>query len=486
MSSRNTIAFYLNNQYQEVGPDFARLMLSDYLRYQSCLTGTKVVCAEGDCGACTVLISRFPLKGKPDFMTLNSCIIPVALLHGRHIITVEAISYQDRFHEVQRAMVEGNGSQCGFCTPGFIVALAGLCEKKLEQNNQQMNEKEIKNHLTGNLCRCTGYQDIIDSVQTVNLKKEQTLKDRYHNKDIAQKLQSVAGESVFLEGEDFSFFAPKTYSEAINYLNEKKDVQIIAGATDLGVACNKRKTKFSHLMSLCLIEEAFEMNICDKKVVIGPWVTIAELRRFLKGKIDEYVRYLDIFASPQIKNIATVVGNIVNASPIGDSAPPLLALGGQISLSSSKGERTLELDQFFTGYRKTALAPEELVTKICFPLPNKSAFFKCYKNSVRKDLDISTVNVAITLEVEHNVIKKIKIAAGGIAATPLRLKATEEFLLEQSITEQVVTQACQIAQKEFNPLNDLRGSAAYRRILVSNYIRRFFNELGVYNEKRSS
>lgn len=452
-------------------------MLSDYLRYERGLTGTKVVCAEGDCGACTVL-RYFPLLGGEDgsnFLSVNSCILPLALLHGSHLLTVESLETEKELHQAQSSLRNSHASQCGFCTPGFAMALAGLCEEKLACKQTQINEEEGKNALTGNLCRCTGYNSIVDAAVSIDLKKEKSLKERYHSKEIEGHLRDLCSEEIRFENSNFLFYAPKTYDQAFDFLANNPDTRIIANGTDLGVVHNKRKIKLNKLLSLHLIDEAYKISESKGVVSLGSRVTLTEFRHFLKGKCDEYANYLDIFASPQIKNNATVVGNIANASPIGDNAPVLLSLDGEVELVSSKGSRREKLSEFFLDYRKTSLRNGELIKAIRFELP-KPGHFKAFKQSIRKDLDISTLNLAVNIDLEKKQIKQVFIGAGGIAAIPLRLKKTEDFLRDKNLEEMTIAKACEVAQSEFTPIDDVRASASYRRVVFQNSLKRILEQ----------
>lgn len=472
---RNSIVFYLNGKRHSVGNELASMMLSEYLRYDQCLTGTKIVCAEGDCGACSVL--RFYPGNKnnvkdENYYPINSCISPVATLDGSSLITVEALSEQNKLHETQRAMVEAHGSQCGFCTPGFVMSLAGLVEKKLCRNENKISQQEAKNAMTGNLCRCTGYDAIIDSAINIDLTKCNTIKNRFYNEEQEQDLLKTTDVPIFMQSEHYTFSAPTSLNEAIESIAKNPDMTIIASSTDLGVIRNKRKRKINNLLSLHLIKELYEIKESKNTISLGARVTITEFRHFIKKSIPDLAKYLDIFASPQIKNIATVVGNIANASPIGDTPPVLLALNASIHTISSKGERSIPIEDFYIDYKKTALETKELITRISFNLPGKS-FFKSFKNSNRKDLDISTINLSMYIAQDQ---KTYRIAAGGIAATPLRLKKTEAFLQQNTLDSKTVYQAIDILHSEFTPLSDVRASSSYRHMLVENFFKRAISQ----------
>lgn len=478
---RNKIVFYLNGQRKEVGSKEASMMLAEYLRYDQGLTGTKIVCAEGDCGACSVL-RYFPhLRGTDsnNYLPVNSCITLVAQLDGSSIVTVDALKNKNNeLHQVQKAMISCHGSQCGFCTPGFVMTITGLVEEKLTKKETQIDEQEAKNCMTGNLCRCTGYQPIVKAAMSVDLTECQSIKERFYSEKQEVDLTRVYSESVLLESEDFFYFAPKTLKEALNYLKDYPDTKIIASATDLGVVHNKRKTQLARLLSLHLISELYKIELNGNEVKLGARVTHSEFRHFMKDKLPEFSNYLDIFASPQIKNIGTVVGNIANASPIGDTPPAFLALNATICVIGPKGEREIPITQFFLAYRKIALEKGEIITAVKFNLPGKNSSIRFFKNSNRKDLDISAVNFAIKVDwkdASKKEILDVAIAAGGVAATPLRLIKTEAFLKNALDIEGAI----QVMHAEFTPLSDVRASSAYRHVLIENFFRRFFAEAGV-------
>lgn len=477
---RKKIVFYLNGIKHEVGAQHASMMLAEYLRYEKGLTGTKIVCAEGDCGACSVL-RYFPhVQGtdSENYLAINSCITLVAQLDGSSLVTVDALKEKDKLHEAQKAMVTCHGSQCGFCTPGFVMALTGLVEEKIQKNEKTINETEAKNCMTGNLCRCTGYGPIVDAALGIDLNKAESIKKRFYSEKQEVDLIQNYNQGVEIVGEDFEFYAPKTIEEAVNYLLKDPDIRIMGGASDLGVVHNKRKIKLHKILSLHLIHDLYKLEGDDKFITLGARVTHTEFRHYIKDKVPEFANYLDIFASPQIKNMGTLVGNIANASPIGDTPPALLALGAIVLIFGKNGKREVPLSEFFLAYRKTKLEQGDIITGIKFPLPNKSASLRFYKNSNRKDLDISAVNFAIHVDwkdQDKKEINEITIAAGGVAATPLRFVKTEAYLKNNLDIDGAV----KVMHTEFQPLSDVRASSAYRHVLVENYFRRFFKEVNV-------
>lgn len=456
---------YINGERHELTSDQSKMMLAEYLRYDQAITGTKIVCAEGDCGACSVL-HYHPFSEDQNYKPINSCITPMATLDGSSLVTVDALKEDDKLHEAQRAMVECHASQCGFCTPGFVVALTGLVEKKLERGETAIDEKEAKNAMTGNLCRCTGYASIIEAATDIDFKKCQPLKSRYLAPQTHDDLNEAVKEELYIEDENYTFYAPTSIDKAIEFKDMHPECKIIASSTDLGVVHNKRKLQLQHLLSLQLIPSLYEISEEDNDIVIGARVTLEQLRRYLKADLPEFSHYLDVFASPQIKNIGTIVGNVANASPIGDTPPALLSLNAKVVIQGKNGVREVALNDFFIDYRKTDLSHDEIITAVKFTKPSANSFIRLYKNANRKDLDISAVNFAIHAD------SKFTIAAGGIAATPLRLKKTEDFLNGKTIDQKVIDDAVDVLHTEFTPLSDVRATSAYRHILIENFFRR--------------
>jgi len=491
MKLRNSVVFYLNGVRHEVGAEHARMMLSDYLRYEKSLTGTKVVCAEGDCGACSVL-KLFPHEApkgslKNTFIPMNSCITTVAQMDGASLITVDALASGDprdskNLSPVQSAMVNGHGSQCGFCTPGFVVTLTGAIENKLcqKKSGTHLTPQEAKNALTGNLCRCTGYQPIIDAATSIELKKCESIKDRFYSKTQELDLKKVQSTPLLVKNDLFSLYAPRTAKDAARYLAKNKTARMIAASTDLGVLSNKGKLKFEKLISLHLVSDLYDLKkIGTGRVSVGARVTLSELRYFLKDLVPQFATFLDIFASPQIKNVATLIGNVGNASPIADTPPFLLVSDAIVHVVGARGKRKIPLEKFYLGYRKTALKTGEIITSIDFAIPKKGQSLALYKTSQRKDLDISIVNAAIRVNwtnAKKTVIKDVNIAMGGIAATPLRLVKTEKLLKGAILSDETLMKAVAALHSEMTPLSDLRSSSSYRRVIVENMFMKFFRE----------
>jgi len=484
LKPRKTVLLYINGVRHEIGADRAGWMLADYLRVSMGLTGTKIVCAEGDCGACTVL-RFFPGLGKKnagrsrEFLSVNSCITTIAQLDGSSLVTIDALAKGDELNPVQEAMKSCHGSQCGFCTPGFVMALSGLVEKKIGAGvGGKLDRKEAQNALTGNLCRCTGYQQIVDAAASFEVRTCDSVGKRFYNGAQEKELKAALAKPVSLASEEFIFFAPVGLGEACRFLARAPAARPLASATDLGVVHNKGIRRIEKALSLHLVPELYALKISSSGVVsAGARVTLAELRRALKEKCPEVARFLDLFASPQIKNIATLVGNVANASPIADTPPFLLACNAVVKIAGPRGKRSVPLKEFYLGYRKTDLRKGELVASIEFTLPAAGELFALYKVSERKDLDISCVNAGLALGLDKKgAIRGARLAFGGMAATPVRVARTEKILEGKVPSAELLREAQASLQDELTPLSDVRGSSAFRRVLAGNLLKRFFRE----------
>ncbi len=458
MKNRDSVSFTVNGSLHEVRGTALFLPLADYLRYNLGLTGTKIVCAEGDCGACTVLKAYAQTKDR--LQAINSCIALVAQMDGSHIVTVEGVKQGCSLSPVQKAMMDCHGSQCGYCTPGFVMALSWMFDR-----HGLVDEQTIKNHLTGNLCRCTGYQPIIDgALKAAGACKVDELSKRYLTNPPA-----LPKTPIHAEVEERVFLAPTTLLE-LKKMRAKFPHSIILGAaTDLGVQYNKGKHSLEHLISLHLISELYHIKVQAGKMRVGARVTLAELRKHLP---EELAKILDLFASPQIKNVATLVGNVANASPIADTPPFLLALGATVEILGKKGKREVPLEDFYIGYKKTKLTLGDVITAIHFPLPKKAETLKFYKNSQRKDLDISSVNAALWMKKKQDRIEDIRLAYGGVGPIPLRLKKVEAVLRGSRLEPEKVERAIEALHQEITPISDIRGTAAYRHVLAENILRK--------------
>jgi xanthine dehydrogenase small subunit len=471
---RNTIVVYVNGLRCELSPEESFMTLSDFLRYQKSLTGTKVVCAEGDCGACTVLVKRFDGAAPSRYDSINSCIAFMWQLDLSHIISVEGLKRDGLLHPVQEQMIECHGAQCGYCTPGFICAMASLSEDaKIE--SFEMDKKRVQNYLTGNLCRCTGYDSIIEAGMKVDLAKVLPLKDYYDDEKIAQDLTSLQ-KSVRVAYQEKIAFIPTTMTEAIKSMSAGQ--KIVSGSTDLGVLHNKGKWQSQEMISLKSIPELHQIKDTKNELIIGARVTLKDVEAATKGSFPAFSDLMHIFASPQIKNSATLVGNMMNASPIADTIPFLKVAEAVIVIESPEGQREMNINDFFLdGYKQMQIKTGEFVSHV--KLPKTTDQFKLYKVSKRKDLDISAVTLAIRYELSDEVFTKFSIAIGGVAASVLRLKTIEGQMIGQKLSKNTFEKVAQDVQNMIKPLSDVRGSADYRKVLTRNLLMKFYHEVSV-------
>lgn len=488
MKTTNTIKAKINDQLIEISGEKAFMPLGSFLRNEEALTGTKIVCAEGDCGACTVLLAKdVGADGKLNFLPVNSCILPLYLINGAHVVTVEGIGQsngmQIDLHEVQKKMVDCNGAQCGYCTPGFICTMVGAVEKIKGSDSkipQKITEKKAKNFLTGNLCRCTGYQPIIDAMTNINLEEVTLLKDRYHSDGWIKELKRLKSQSVVMNLGDRRLLLPNSLKEACQLKDDDVSIRLIGGSTDVGVVVNKGKLQTPKAMSLYHISELSSISRDEKYLIIGANVTLSQFENHIEKEYPEMAGILHIFASPQIKNQATLIGNVVNASPIADTIPFLMVSDALVTLQSVQGQREIALPQFYQGYKKLDLLPNEIVINIKIPHLKSNEKTKLYKVSMRKDLDISAVTFAARMEFDQNTKKmtKVKLALGGVAATVLRLPLIESQLEGKIFDPTLFDKAALELPNLIKPLSDLRASKEYRLLVAQNFFKKCAHELG--------
>lgn len=473
---RSEVVLWINGQKVSVSSTDALTMLSDFLRKRRRLTGTKVVCAEGDCGACTVMISSVSDQ-EPRFRPVNACIIPTVLLDAHHIITVEGLAQEPQAHPVQKAMVQNFGAQCGFCTPGFVMALTSHFDQRHNSPDSAKSIQKIKNSCTGNLCRCTGYQPIIESAQATDLNGYQPLTQRYATADQIEELTQAHTKSLGFELPDRKYYSPSSVNELNEFLKATPQAQFVSAGTDLGVRWNKGAPPDPVWVGLNQIPDLHQVQVRQDEIRVGAKVNYTDFQKAVKKTLPDVDEFLNIFASPQIKNWGTLVGNIANASPIADTAPFLLALDSQLELEGPQGARTLPLDQFYLDYKKTALRPSEWIRAITIPIPDqKNSIFKYYKISQRRDLDISCVNLGLAVQTDGKMIKDIRAAAGGVGPIPLRLTQAEQSLIGQAIDRKSIAVAKQKILDQITPISDLRGSDEFRKQITGRLWQRFWDE----------
>jgi len=471
---RSYLLLYINGKKHTIDKQYARKNLSEYLREKLNMKGTKIVCSEGDCGACTVLVYRYATKEKSSFETINSCIAPLYLLDCCHIITIEGIEENENLHPVQEAIAKHHGTQCGFCTPGIVNAMVSMSDS-LIKNNEQISEKKIKNFTTGNLCRCTGYKGILNAGLSLDLKKITPLFQRYNTQNIQDDFNVTFKEEVniFDTENDLNIILPTSVKKVLEL--KSKGFKLISGGTDIGVLLNKGYLKSNHIVVLTNVEEFYKVENDDNFLSFSPMVTLSEVEKHSKNEFPEFSNNLKVFASPQIKHKGTLIGNIANGSPIGDSIPFLYASDAVLELSSLNDKRDVLLSQFYLDYKKFDLKADEIITKVKIPKSKKS--FKLYKVSARKDLDISAVSLAIGYVLEKNKIVNISIAYGGVAGTVYKAEKIEKLLYGKEISEELFKQSTLEIPNLLQPFSDHRASKEYRIKLCQNLLMKFYQEI---------
>jgi xanthine dehydrogenase small subunit len=464
------IRFLLNGAPRAVSDINPNTTVLEYLRGSERLCGTKEGCAEGDCGACTVVLARPDGSGGMDYEPVNSCIQLLPTVDGKHLITVEGLKEADgSLHPVQRAMVEAHGSQCGFCTPGFVMSLFAL-----RHRNRAPNREDTLQALAGNLCRCTGYRPIIDAAAAMRDGADQFDAAARPTLESLAALERVRGLAYFAERN--AFFAPRSLAELAELLRSYPDAAILAGGTDLGLWITKQHRRFPCIVFLGEIADLRRIARGPEHLEIGAgasWSACADALGQLHPSLSELLLR---FASVQIRNAATIGGNIANASPVGDGPPPLIALGASVVLLGPQGEREIALEDFFQAYRRTDLRPGEIVARIRIPIPDPAAKFAVWKVSKRFDQDIAAVCGAFALRFVDGHIASARIAFGGMAAVPARARLAEASLAGQPWTLATAQAAAAALDRDFAPLGDARASRDYRAKVARGLLLRFYHE----------
>ncbi len=465
------IRFYYHGAVQEVHDAAPTQTVLQHLREDLHCTGTKEGCAEGDCGACTVVLASL-VDGQVEMKTVNACIQLTPTLDGKALFSVEDLQQPDgALHPVQQAMVECHGSQCGFCTPGFVMSLWGMYLKK---DGATPTRCEIDDGLSGNLCRCTGYRPIIDAARRMS----ELPKVTFDRAALAQQLQDLQRDSLHTyAARGQQFHAPRTVDELAQLRADKPQATLLAGSTDVGLWVTKQMRELGEIIYLGNVAALKTIAVQDEMLDIGAGASLNDAYAALCEHYPEELSELwQRFASLPIRNAGTLGGNVANGSPIGDSMPWLIALGTQIVLRGSAGRRTMALEDFYLGYQKKDLRPDEFVEALKVPLPRAQVKFRTYKLAKRFDQDISAVCAAFAFELDGERIVNARIAFGGMAATPQRATQTETFLRNQMWTEENLVIAMGLLADDYAPLSDMRASNTYRMTTAQNLLRRFWLE----------
>ncbi len=466
--------FLLNGELRELANVDPTLTVLQWLRGDARLCGTKEGCAEGDCGACTVVVGRRTPGGHMRYQAVNSCILFLPVLDGCELLTVEHLKTRDgQLHPVQRAMVEHGGTQCGFCTPGFVMSLFALYLSEREAPSRQT----VNDVLAGNLCRCTGYRPIVEAAQAMYGYpwQDSTLAEADHT---AARLAELAtdAEPLALECGNKRYFAPTSAAQLEALLAKYPDAVLLAGGTDVGLWVTKKHLDLATVIYIGKVAELHGIDDRDGELRIGAAVTHTDAMDTLARYFPDFGELLRRFASTLIRNSSTVGGNVANGSPIGDSMPVLIALGSTVVLRSAKGRREIPLEELYVDYGKQSRRPGEYVEALRIPKLVPGERFHCYKLSKRFDQDVSAVCAAFKLRIEGGHVAAFRTGFGGVAPVPARARATEGAIVGQVWSEATLAKAEAILEQEFTPLTDMRASAQYRCRASVNLLRKFFIE----------
>jgi xanthine dehydrogenase small subunit len=454
---RDTLHFRLGSEHRALHDVDPTMTVLEYLRLVERLCGTKEGCAEGDCGACTVVL----VDKQGRHQAVNACVLFLPSLDGRQLLTVEHLAAADgTLHPVQQAMVDHHGSQCGFCTPGFVMSLFAL------QTEAKPDRIAVNEALAGNLCRCTGYRPIVDAALSVCTGPRAPE---------AVRLGMPDGTLALARGDKRSF-SPRSCDELAQTLLDNPDAVIVAGGTDVGLWVTKQHRTLPVTVSLDAVADMADVEQTTDTIRIGSGVTYQDALPVLERHYPDFGSLIRRIGSRQIRNRGTIGGNIANASPIGDTPPALLALDAALVLRRGDVRRQVKLDDFFTGYRRTVLGAGAFIERIDVPLPRPGEMFRCYKVSKRFDQDISAVCAAFRLRLEDGIVSDIRIGIGGMAATPVRVHKVEQAIIGQAWSEATVLKAQALMDEALSPLSDMRASAAYRRTVARNLLLKCFLE----------
>lgn len=491
------IRFLHDQTLVELDDVSCNLTVLDWLRLDQCSTGTKEGCGSGDCGACTVVVASPVIAGKAPptlkYEAINSCITFIGSLHGKRLLTVESLAGKNSLHPAQQAMVDEHGSQCGFCTPGFVMSLYALYNA---DESKEMLEKRIDQALGGNLCRCTGYRpirqaaigmlDMRDAVEqglssTANEASvptdERMLLTRSavnkSNMTLARKLRSLSAHSPKLA----NFHQPRSIEEFADIYLKNPHYHLLGGGTDLALEVTQKLQDLDGLIHVARVPELTQIEVSGDALVLGAGVTLSQCMPIMKERIPGAEELLMRFGSDQIRNLGTIGGNFGSASPIGDLPPLLLALNSVIELQKGDQCRHIPLDNFFVGYRQTVMQAGEFIRSIRISLPSPESIFSVHKVSKRRDDDISTVCMAIHLPQNNGMSQGVRLAFGGMAATPIRATKAESELEDKPFDNLAVRNAQQALAVELEPLSDARASSAYRMQVAQNLLQRVLMEV---------
>ncbi|PCI61413.1 MAG: xanthine dehydrogenase small subunit [Gammaproteobacteria bacterium] len=499
------IQFLLNNEeisLEKFDPNLTVLQYLREIRYQS---GSKEGCASGDCGACTVVIAELSgnssLNSKSlNYKSVNACISFIGSLHGKQLITIEhlkpANSINNKLHQVQQAFVDNHASQCGFCTPGFVMSSFALLKQKAKQKEQQNSKKnqdvskqEVAHALAGNLCRCTGYKSIVAAAMEITNCDEIDDFTKNEQQTIAALQTINLTASIKVTTDNNQYFAPKSADELAQLLIEHPQATLVAGGTDLALSVTQQAKSIAQLVYLGNVAELNQLSQSKEQLVIGAAVPYSKFTYLLAKPFPELATMIARIGSMQIRNLGTLGGNVGNASPIGDMPPALIALSASLTLQKGQSKRKIAVEDYFKDYKVTDLAESEFIRNITIPKLNENQQLKVYKISKRLDDDISAVLAALCIELSPQIknvdgsannkqqVKSIKIAFGGMAEIPKRALLCEQALQGKVWQQSTIDAAKQVLHQDFQPMSDVRASSEYRMMVAQNLLQKCFIEL---------
>jgi xanthine dehydrogenase small subunit len=466
----NIIKFVYGNQIIQIqNPNPNETVLS-YIRTKLRKTGTKEGCAEGGCGACTIVLGELK-KGRIIYKAINACIAFIPTLAGKQLVLVENLVSDDgSLHPVQEAMVNYHGSQCGFCTPGFVMSLFAMYK-----NYSFFEDNVIKDSISGNLCRCTGYRPIIDAAKSLNKISKFDFFKKNQQRFISL-LKKIKHENIVISNKNKKYFAPSNVNELIKTLKQHPNSKLLSGGTDVSLVVTKERKDLDSLIYMNSIDELNYIRKNDNYIEVGATTPLIDFESFIKKYFPDFAQILKRYGSTQIRNVCTIAGNIATASPIGDTLPLLLSLDSQIIIKDKDKTKILPLNGFFINYRKTKLKRGQFIHSIRIPLLLKN-IFKAYKISKRIDDDISSVCASFNVEFKNNKVKKIRIAYGGMANIPKRAINCEKILFNSSLSDNIINKAKKSLEKDFKPITDARASQKYRMEVAKNLLEKCFLEI---------
>lgn len=471
---RKTIEFLFNGEPRRLAKFDPNMTVLRYIRESERATGSKEGCAEGDCGACTAVVAELS-DGALRYRAVNSCIQLLGTLDGKALMTVESLKHNGKLHRAQQAMVAEHGSQCGFCTPGFIMSMFAGLQAEVQPTHQAINEL-----LAGNLCRCTGYTPILNAAKNV-LKSGVDEEWAARGEDLKDKLQKLSVDSGVRTWEERDrFVIPLSVDELAAYLVEHPDAALVAGGTDLGVRITKNHKEYQSLVYLGRIPELKQIENLPEGVRLGAAVTYDAGRQVLAQLSPSIGQLVGRIGAVQVRNLGTIGGNIANGSPIGDMPPALIAANAELTLRRGAEVRKIALEDYFIAYGRQDIHPGEFIESIWIPRPAPSAILKVYKISKRIEQDISSVCGAFNIEIDNTTaqptVTKARICFGGMAGIPLRATACEDFLEGRAWSDDTILRAREILENTYEPLSDARASSAYRNRIAGNLLYKYFLE----------